>query len=170
MLGTSGSSTIGWHSNKLGTYEVRIGATSCANGTVVSTGTISSTSANSISSTIQASSLVDGLNIIYLCATDLVSNVGLATATITKDTTPPTATIVTYSPSTISSENVSVTWNMSEAGTYVIEVNGSNLSAGNGTNVVGSYTSGDMTSIINNNVLQNGANTIRVKVTDTAGN
>lgn len=170
ILGTSGSSTIGWHSDKLGTYEVRVGGTSCADGVLLSTGTVSSTSTNSLSSTMSASSLVDGLNTIYLCAKDLGNNVGLATTTITKDTTPPTALITGYSPSTISAETVSVTWNASEAGTYTIEVNGSSLSSGDGTNVTGAYTSGDMISVINNNVFGNGANTIRVKITDTAGN
>lgn len=170
MLGTSGSSVIGWHSDKLGTYEVRVGGTSCTDGTVVSTGTISSTSANSLTAVVSASSLVSGLNTIYLCAKDLVNNIGLATASVTKDIDPPTSTITTYGPSTISSENVSVTWNASEAGTYVVEVNGTNLIASNGTNVVGSYTSGDMVSVINNSVFQNGTNTIRIKVTDSVLN
>lgn len=170
VLGTSGSSVIGWHSDKLGTYEVRVGGTSCTDGTLLSTGTVSSTSANSLSSTVSASALVDGLNTVYLCAKDLGNNVGLATATITKDTVVPTASITGYSPSTISAETVSVTWNASEAGTYALEVNGSVLSSGNGTNVTGTYTSGDMISVINNNVFANGANTIRVKMTDVAGN
>lgn len=94
----------------------------------------------------------------------------MVTASITKDTTAPTASIVSWTPSTVAAENVSLTWNASEAGTYVIEVNGVNLTAGDGTNVVGSYTAGDMNSVVNNAALANGTNTIKIKFTDTAGN
>lgn len=129
VLGTSGSSTITWHSDKQpGTYQIRVGATTCTNGTLLATGSIDSTAIGSISTTIQATSLASGANTLYLCATDSDFNVGLATASITKDTTPPTTSIVSWSPSTVAAENVTVTWNASEAGTYVIEVNGSNLS------------------------------------------
>lgn|GEM_PF-6295292 len=52
----------------------------------------------------------------------------------------------------------------------MIQVNGVDLTGGDGTNVIGTYTSGDMNSVVNNAALVNGANTIRVKFTDTAGN
>lgn len=140
LLGTSGSSAIGWHSNKLGTYEVRVGGTSCINGTLLSSGSIASTGTNSIISSINTSSLISGVNTIYLCAIDAANNIGLVTTSITKDITPPTSSITTWSPSTITTQNVAVTWHASEAGTYVIEANGSNLTGANGINITGSYT------------------------------
>lgn len=144
--------------------------TNCTDGTLVSTGTISSTATNSIVTDINATSLVGGTNTVYLCAKDLVGNVGSVTATITKDITPPTVTVLSYAPSTVSNEDFSVTWSASENGTYALEVNGVELVGSNGTNVVGTFTGANIISTINNSVLVNGVNTIKVKFTDAASN
>ena len=149
---------------------MRVGGNKCTDGTLVSSGAINSTAANSIVSIIPASSLSNGGNTVYLCATDLVSNVGLVTASITKDTIPPTSNISTTFATIVTSQNVTVTWDASEAGTYAVDINGSSLNGGDGTNTVGSYSVGNIVSTINNSIFLNGSNTIRIKFTDTVGN
>ena len=89
---TNGGTTVTWHATENGAYSVRIGATTCANGTVAASGTYSTSPAN-IASAVVAGDLAEGANTIRVCVTDAASNTGSATSSVTKDTAPPTSTI-----------------------------------------------------------------------------
>jgi Nidogen-like len=87
-VGATGSSTITWHANENGSFSVRVGGTSCSNGTQVVSGSYS-TSPSDTTSVVNASDLANGPNTVRVCVTDAATNTGSGTITVTKDTTPP---------------------------------------------------------------------------------
>jgi DNA-binding transcriptional regulator YdaS (Cro superfamily) len=89
LLNASETSTdVTWHANENGSYSVRVGGTTCSDGTEVASGTYS-TSPATVVTNVLASSLAEGANTIRVCVTDGASNTGSATTTVTKDTLAP---------------------------------------------------------------------------------
>lgn len=81
------------------------------------------------------------------------------------DTTAPFAVVTNANPG--------VEWSANEAGTYAVKVGGTDCATASlvaGTNVSGSYTSGTVTSTVDLASLAEGPNTLRICVTDAAGN
>ncbi|TGK06813.1 DUF1566 domain-containing protein [Leptospira semungkisensis] len=96
LVSASSSATISWHSDKGGSYQLRIGGTDCSSGTALSngggnsnvTGTVSAGTTDT-TSTIQNSSFSEGANTVRVCVSNLIGNFGSSTRTVTKDSTPP---------------------------------------------------------------------------------
>ena len=89
---TSAGTTVTWHALENGNYDVRIGATSCTDGTSVASGSYS-TSPNPVPISVDGAALAAGANSVFVCLTDAASNVHSATSSVTKDTTVPTVTV-----------------------------------------------------------------------------
>jgi hypothetical protein len=91
---------------------------------------------------------------------------------VVSDTTAPTVTVVSASPATIGASGSStITWNANENGSFSVRVGGTSCSTG--TEVAsGNYSTqpNNTTSTVNASDLSEGANTIRVCVTDSANN
>ncbi len=93
---TNGGATITWKANEIGTFSVRVGGTDCSTGSVVTGANASGsygTANTEVATGINASDLAEGANTVRVCVTDAASNTGSATATVVKDTTPPSVTI-----------------------------------------------------------------------------
>lgn len=89
----AGSATVSWQSDRPGSYSIKIG-NDCNGTTVSGTNVSGSVVANSsISTVISNSSLSPGENKIQICVSNLIGNLGSASRTIRKDTTPPVISI-----------------------------------------------------------------------------
>lgn len=84
---TNSGTTLTWHSAVNGTYEVRVGGTSCNDGTVIAAGSYT-TSPGIVSSPVSAIDLVEGTNSVRVCLTDATATHS-ASSDITKDTLSP---------------------------------------------------------------------------------
>ncbi|EMY71064.1 chitobiase/beta-hexosaminidase C-terminal domain-containing protein [Leptospira vanthielii] len=97
----NGSSNVllHWQSSKAGSYQIRLGGSSCSNGTALTnTGSNSNVTGNiaaasDTSSTIANSQFVEGDNTIRICVANLVGSFGSTTRTSNKDTTAPVVTM-----------------------------------------------------------------------------
>jgi uncharacterized repeat protein (TIGR01451 family) len=173
MLGTSDAGTdLIWHADENGSFSVRVGGSSCATGTEVATGTYMS-SPSELTATVDAHQLAEGDNTIRVCVADASGNVGVDAAAVTRDTTAPPVSIGAVSDYLLgaSDPSTSLSWHASEDGSYSVRVGGS--SCATGTEIAsGDYTSSpsERTSAVGADSLADGANTIRVCVTDGAGN
>ncbi|TGL42490.1 chitobiase/beta-hexosaminidase C-terminal domain-containing protein [Leptospira perdikensis] len=96
--GTSNVS-LSWQSSKAGSYQIRLGGSTCSNGTALTnTGNNSNVTGNvaaatSISSTIANSHFLEGDNTIRICVANLIGSFGSTTRTAKKDTTAPVLTM-----------------------------------------------------------------------------
>ena len=173
VLGPSDSSTkVAWHADETGSFSVRVGGTSCSAGAVVASGNYSGAPGVK-STTVSSSALVEGPNTVRVCVTDSASRTSSVVAVVTKDTTPPVVTVEGASPALLGpgSTSTEVNWHASENGTFTVRVGGSGC--GNGSvKASGAYGDqpGSQPSILDATGLANGANSIRVCVTDGAGN
>jgi LPXTG-site transpeptidase (sortase) family protein len=84
---TNAGATVTWHSDDNGSFSVRVGGTTCANGTQAAGGTYS-TSPATINSAIPSANLVAGANNLMVCVTDAAGNTGQMIGSITKILTP----------------------------------------------------------------------------------
>src|SRR5262249_44132645 len=82
---TPNGTTVTWHSDTNGSYEVQVGGTDCSDGTVVGSGNYTTTPAT-IDTAIAGASLSEGSNTVRVCVTDIASNTGSATTTVTRNT------------------------------------------------------------------------------------
>lgn len=176
-IGGSGDVTINWQASKaLYKYELRFGSCSgtLATGTNVTLGDGSAeilTLNTPVSSVINNASFSAGANNVYICGTDVDTNVGQNFAAITKDLTAPTVTVSSAMPTYVTTgQSVSVAWSANETGTYAVKIGSCSGATASGTNASGNYTSGSLTSTVPVNDLAEGSNTIYVCLTDTAGN
>jgi hypothetical protein len=86
------SSTVTFSADESGTYEVRVGGTDCAAGTVIDSGDYAAPGdATAIAGD---TDLDEGANAIRVCVTDAAGNTGEATATVTLDTVAPAPAII----------------------------------------------------------------------------
>ena len=171
LLTGAGSSVVTWHASEKGTFDVLVGGADCGSGTQLATGSYTTAPATR-TTTVKSSSLAEGPNTIRVCVTDASANTGMAATPLTKDSVAPTVTAEGASPSVLGAAtgSTSLSWHASENGTYSIRVGGSCTA---GTQVAGgSYDTAPATRVtmIDASSLAVGANTIRVCVTDQAGN
>ena len=170
-IGVGGSTVISWHANESGAFSVRVGGASCTAGTQVGSGNYS-TAPSSSSTTVNASSLASGANTIRICVTDAAANAGSTITTVTKDITPPAVTVNSIAPTIIGpSQTATLTWHANENGSYSVRVGGADCATGAKVDG-GNYTNQPTTTTtqISGSALVSGSNTVRVCVTDAAGN
>jgi probable HAF family extracellular repeat protein len=171
LLGPSGSSTVTWHANENGTFSVRVGGTGCADGTQVAGGSYSTQPAQ-VAASISVSQLAEGTNTVRVCVTDAAGNSGAKTTTVTRDTVSPAVVVDGVSATLVgASGNTKVTWHSAENGAFSVRVGGTACTDGTAA-ASGSYSGAPATRTTTVNVgsLSEGPNTIRVCVTDAAGN
>ena len=160
-----------WHATANGTYSVRVSGTDCATGTQVASGSYATSPANIVTNVLASSLSSEGANTIRVCVTDVQSNTGSDSTVVTKDSISPTVAIVSVVPPVVGAfGSTDITWNADESGASSVRVGGTTCS--NGTQVVsGSYAaSGNQVTNILASQLAEGANTVRVCVTDAAAN
>jgi hypothetical protein len=173
LLGAAQPSTdITWNADENGSYSVRVGGTDCTTGNAVASGGYSSSPGNR-TTTIQAADLAAGQNTIRVCVTDAAGNIGSATATVTKDTTAPEVAIdsVSHPALGLGDSSTDVTWHASKDGPYRVRVGGGDCGSGTET-ASGSYAGSPAhtTNTIQATDLNEGDNSVRVCVSDAAGN
>ena len=120
-----------------------------------------------------AGELAEGPNTIRVCVADAAGNAGSETTSVVKDTTAPTVTVDAVSDALLgpSDTGTDVTWHADEDGTYSVRVGGEDCTTGDEVES-GGYTGAPAqhTTTVSAGQLAEGANTIRVCVTDAAGN
>ena len=99
LLKTGQSSNLTWHANENGSFELRVGGSSCTGGAVIDSGPYANKPATDVS-TISATQLAEGSNTLRLCLTDGAGNRGQVTTTLSKDTGAPN-TMITLKPSAL---------------------------------------------------------------------
>jgi hypothetical protein len=166
------ASDITWQASESGTYSVRVAGSSCATGTQVAGGSYAG-APEQVTTTVTTDDLSEGANTIRICVTDEVGNQASLTTSIGKDTTAPTVAVDTVSDSMIGPEDsdTDVTWHANENGAYAMRVSGAGCTTGNSVEN-GNYTDAPAprTTTVSTGDLSQGANTIRVCVTDATGN
>lgn len=115
----------------------------------------------------------DGAHTVYAASRDAAGNKGTPVSnSFTIDRTPPAVTVVSAVPDALGASGAStVTWHAGENGAFSIRVGGADCAAGAEVGS-GSYGTApaDTTAQVTAAQLAEGANTIRVCVTDSAGN
>lgn len=148
-----------------------------SNGTVSCTGgTIPSGADQVISITVRPTHAVAGTTISNTASTSATesdpsssNNSDTETTAITADTTPPVVQIVSTDPNPTTS-GTTVTFHSSEAGDYEVSVGGSNCSDGMKFHIGYVVPGLDLQVDTSSDKLLRGSNTVRVCVTDAAGN
>lgn len=107
-IGATGSSTVTWHANESGSYSVRLGGADCSTGTALAAASYGTAPAP-VFLPVAATAFAIGSNAIRVCVTDAALNTGSAGATIIKDTTTPTVTLIALAGPTPTNAP-SVTW------------------------------------------------------------
>ena len=119
-----------------------------------------------------AGDLSEGANTIRVCVADAAGNQGSETTNVVKDVNPPIVAIDAVSDSLVgpAAPATDITWQASESGTYSVRVGGAGCTTGN---VIASGSYGgppeQTTTTVTVADLSEGANTIRVCVTDAGG-
>jgi hypothetical protein len=163
---TDAGATVSWSANESGTYSVRVGGVDCTTGTVVASGSYTS---GTLATVIAAGSLAEGSNTVRICMVDALNNAGSTSGSVSKDTVAPVVAIAGASPNPTPA-GTSLTWSADEDGDYTVRVGGSGCSDGTELES-GTYTaSGQIVTAIGASELGGGSNTVRVCVTDAAGN
>lgn len=157
-----------WQSSQTGSYQVYAGAgTTCGSGVSVDSGTVAAAD-TPIVSNFSSDVLSEGSNPVTVCVTNAEPTQGSAASTVVKDTTAPTVSVSTYSPSSVIAQDVLATFSATESGSYSIFVNGSD------TGLSGSYpaASSPIQVTVPNAyfTINPGDNAFVIKVTDSAGN
>ncbi|TGK81435.1 chitobiase [Leptospira noumeaensis] len=99
----SSNVSLSWQSSKAGTYQIRLGGSSCSTGTALTnTGSNANVTGNAaattdITSTIANSHFVEGDNAIRICVANLIGSFGSTTRTTSKDSTAPIVTMASPS-------------------------------------------------------------------------
>jgi hypothetical protein len=171
-VGASGSTTVTWRANEAGTYGVRLGGSSCTTGTQVAAGDYD-TPSRQHATTVNAAALAEGANQIRVCVADLFGNQAASTTSVAKDTAAPTVTIDNVTDTLIgpADPGTEITWHASENGSYSVRVGGTSCTTG--TEVAGGSYGGapaQHNTSISADQLAEGTNTIRVCLSDAAGN
>lgn len=164
---TNAGATVRWYGNDAGSFTVRVGGTNCTNGTVVVSSTLYLIAGGEIASAIPAANLATGSNTVRVCLGNLNGTTG-TTTTIVKDSTAPSVSIVSVSP-TPTSAGTTVTWSSTESGTFELRVGGTDCSTGSVVES-GSYGGGNLATPVISTALAYGTNTLRVCFTDVGGN
>ena len=166
------ASDITWQASESGTYSVRVGGGGCGGGTEIASGSYAA-AWEQHTTTVSTEDLAEGENTIRVCVFDQAGNEGSLTTTITRDTTAPAVDVDAVSDTMIGPDDTGtdVTWHAAENGAYALRVSGTSCTTGSAAEG-GSYTGAPAprTTTVSAGDLNEGANTIRVCVTDAAGN
>ena len=166
------ASDITWQASESGTYSVRVGGAGCTTGNVIASGSYGGPPEQT-TTTVTVADLSEGANTIRVCVTDAGGSHGSQTTSLVKDTTAPTVAIDAVSDTLIGPDDPStdVTWHAGENGTYGVRVGGASCTTGTEVETA-TYTGAPAQHIttVSAGDLSEGANTIRVCVTDAAGN
>ena len=173
LVGPAAPATdISWHADESGPYSVRAGGSSCTTGQELASGTYDGPP-DQQTTTVDADQLVEGSNTVRVCVADALGNEGADTRTVVKDTTAPTVAIDNVSDTLIvpGDSGTDVTWHADEDGAYSVRVGGDSCTNGAQAQE-GSYTGAPAQQVttVSTGDLQEGDNTIRICVTDAAGN
>jgi acid phosphatase type 7 len=166
------ASDITWQASESGTYSVRVGGAGCTTGSVVAGGSYGGPP-DQRTTTVSTDDLTEGPNTIRVCVTDAGGSHGSQTTTLVKDTTAPAVTVDGISDPLIGPDDPStdVTWHAEENGAYGVRAGGGACTKGTEVET-GAYTGAPAQHIttVSAGDLSEGENTIRICVTDTAGN
>ena len=119
-LNDSSILSYSWSQN----WEIKITAWwdgTCTSGTTLQDWTTGYTGSTDLQLTVNASSLSDGVNTIYVCLKNDENNIWSSNVVITKDTTVPTISSVTFGPVNVVTEDSETSFICSEAWNYQIE-------------------------------------------------
>ncbi|TGL85531.1 chitobiase [Leptospira congkakensis] len=171
----SSNVSLSWQSNKAGTYQIRLGGSSCSTGTALTnTGSNANVTGNAaattnITSTIANSHFVEGENTIRICVANLIGSFGSTTRNTSKDTTAPIVTMASPSGSGSFASGTQLQLSCSDTGgsgcdKIIYTLNGTEP-AFDGS---GAVTNGTVyTSPV---ALSNGSNQVKYLARDLAGN
>ena len=168
---TDTSAELTFNADENGAFSVRVGGSSCTTGTERSSGTYSShpTRARSL---LAADDLEQGPNTVRVCVADAAANTGEDTTTVTKLTVSPNVTIDSVSDTLIGpgDQSTIVTWHADQNGDFSVRVGGSDCDSGSQV-ASGSYgdASNQQQATVDADAFQEGANTVRVCVTNVVG-
>ncbi|MCW7491242.1 chitobiase/beta-hexosaminidase C-terminal domain-containing protein [Leptospira sp. 2 VSF19] len=171
----SSNVSLSWQSSKAGSYQIRIGGSSCANGTALTnTGSNANVVGNAIATTditttIANSHFAEEGNTIRICVANLVGNFGSTTRATNKDTTAPVVTMASPSGSGPFASGTQLQLSCSDTGGSGCD---KIIYSSNGTEPTfdgsGSVTNGTVyTSPV---ALANGSNQVKYLARDLAGN
>ena len=168
------SSTVVFSSNQNGETKVVIGGDSlCSSGGTILedwTGSGSYTSGSQKSITINATSLASGANTVNLCMRNTGLVAGSIGTTITKNTTAPVLSGLTYGPTNVTTSDASVTFSCNAISESRLELGGSTYGAGTFVASGSTVAGGSSTLPISNTLLSNGSNVFKAYCRDGFGN
>ncbi|MDP3441952.1 MAG: chitobiase/beta-hexosaminidase C-terminal domain-containing protein, partial [Ignavibacteria bacterium] len=174
-VNTGSNASINWQSNKGGAYTIRIGGSSCSDGTLLTgaNGTnVSGTAVAStpISTTINNDRFSAGANTVRFCVANLIGNFGSQTVTVTKDSNVPTVEFNSpaaggpYVSGTTFSASCSDTGSGCDKIAFTTDGDDPAFNATTGAITTGSLYTGS-------NAIPNGASvTVKIRSRDIAGN
>ena len=165
---TNTGTTVTFHGDEDGDYDVRLEGTSCSNGTVVESGVYSQPTDRPV--VIPPAMLAgDGAKTVFVCLRDAAGNSGSASSSFVVDRTPPVVTIESTSPNPTTSSS-SVSFHGDEDGDFSVRVGGTDCDDG-AEIAAGVYSApGSLSRSIPEHSLLRGTNTVRVCLQDRAGN
>ncbi|MCW7479647.1 chitobiase/beta-hexosaminidase C-terminal domain-containing protein [Leptospira kanakyensis] len=171
----SSNVSLSWQSNKAGSYQIRLGGSSCSTGTALTnTGSNANVTGNAlattdITSTIVNSHFSEGENTIRICVANLVGSFGSTTRTTSKDTTAPIVTMASPSGSGPFASGTQLQLSCSDTGgsgcdKIIYTLNGTEPTFdGSGAVTNGTVYSSPV-------ALSNGSNQVKYLARDLAGN
>jgi hypothetical protein len=115
---TNSSATVRWSADTSGAYSIRVGGTSCVDGTVAVSG--SYTTPNVIDTLIAAANLGEGPNTVRVCVTDAAGNKGSTTGSVVKDSVAPALSI--SGPSATLTKSGPVTYTVTYTGADAVRI------------------------------------------------
>ncbi|MGE8722770.1 chitobiase/beta-hexosaminidase C-terminal domain-containing protein [Leptospira terpstrae] len=170
--------TVSWQSSKAGSYQLRVGGSSCSTGTALSNGSGNLNVSGSVAaggpdttSTIINSNFSVGSNTIRICVENLVSNFGSNSFSLTKDSTAPNVSITSPTTNGPHPSGTTVTLSCSDTGGT-----GCKKTAYSTTGTDPAFSGGTACTISSGSeyttaaTLPNGSYTIKARSCDQAGN
>lgn len=177
-LNGTDTASISWQSSKAGTYQIRVGGTSCSTGTALTNGSGNLNVVGAVSaggpdtiSTIANANFSVGTNTIRICVANLITNFGSNSVSLTKDSTAPIVSITSPTNSGPHSTGTTVTLSCSDSGgtgckKTAYSTSGTDPSFSDGA----ACTISSGTEYTTSATLPNGSYTIKARSCDQAGN
>lgn len=177
-LNGTDTASISWQSSKAGTYQLRVGGTSCSTGTALTNGSGNLNVVGAVSaggpdtiSTIANSNFSVGSNTIRICVANLISNFGSNSVSLTKDSTAPVVSITSPTNSGPHPTGTTVTLSCADSGgtgckKTAYSTSGTDPSFSDGA----ACTISSGTEYTTSATLPNGSYTLKARSCDQAGN
>ncbi len=115
LLRLMSTSTLTWHGDENGPFELRVGGADCTTGTVIGSGAYGTQPA-ARTSNVTGAQLAEGANTLRLCLADAAGNRGAATATLTRDSVSPETQITLGPPALVNVATASFSFTGSDPG------------------------------------------------------